>query len=403
MIGNQQRKLARLARDIAKNGLSPLENFALVQTTTKPKNNYVSLDGNRRLLALKLLRTPELCTGTDIHAAIKKLAGEAHGGLPAQVTGIVLDRDSAYKWIQRKHDTGLDGIGLEPWSTEAKKRFQAYLGKHSPALSIIDAIRARDDLTTDERDSLIDVPLTTVERVVLGEHFKRSLGLDYVDGKIVGGKDRTAVERVWKRIVLDFASGEKDVNDVRKLAERNKYIDAVIAAETKKRLAPSTPWELASAAAPSSKAGTRKPRLGTQRSTVATLRAHPLAIGDSKAELTYRELTKLKPESHCIAAALTIRLFLELSCIVYQRRCMGFNGQMELQQRLAKVLDHLVASGATTEKEVKGARRAVSDKHDLCSTDTLNAYSHSVHFVPRPTDIMRTWDQLYPFFQKVWA
>lgn len=48
-------KIHVLAKDIAENGISPIESFALLE---QDDGNYLTLEGNRRICALKLLIKP---------------------------------------------------------------------------------------------------------------------------------------------------------------------------------------------------------------------------------------------------------------------------------------------------------------------------------------------------------
>jgi hypothetical protein len=54
MVENQGDKIVNLAEDINKLGISDAERF-MVMIPTDKKLPYISLDGNRRLVALKLL------------------------------------------------------------------------------------------------------------------------------------------------------------------------------------------------------------------------------------------------------------------------------------------------------------------------------------------------------------
>ena len=51
-----------LARDIAKYGLNPIEQFALLDDDESDEDNpaYIVAEGNRRICALKLLHDPDL-------------------------------------------------------------------------------------------------------------------------------------------------------------------------------------------------------------------------------------------------------------------------------------------------------------------------------------------------------
>jgi hypothetical protein len=89
---------------------------------------------------------------------------------------VELQRDEAQKWIQREHDSDLQGIGTETWGAEARARFQeSSQGKKDPFLAIIDAVRARADLTSANREALKSVPVTTVERLLKDRYVKEAL------------------------------------------------------------------------------------------------------------------------------------------------------------------------------------------------------------------------------------
>ncbi|MCU7846467.1 MAG: hypothetical protein KZQ89_00420 [Candidatus Thiodiazotropha sp. (ex Lucinoma kastoroae)] len=56
-------KVKSLARDIAQYGLSPLESFAVVKDAA---DNYIAVEGNRRLCAATLLNDPELAPSSHV-------------------------------------------------------------------------------------------------------------------------------------------------------------------------------------------------------------------------------------------------------------------------------------------------------------------------------------------------
>jgi hypothetical protein len=68
----QDRKLAVLAKDIVDHGLSPSELPIVMQLPTDPKQ-FVVLEGNRRLTALKALENPNFLEGAVDAAVLKEL------------------------------------------------------------------------------------------------------------------------------------------------------------------------------------------------------------------------------------------------------------------------------------------------------------------------------------------
>lgn len=58
----QHESILSLARDIAKNGLNPIEQFALLpdDDAEDDASTYIVAEGNRRICALKLLHDPDL-------------------------------------------------------------------------------------------------------------------------------------------------------------------------------------------------------------------------------------------------------------------------------------------------------------------------------------------------------
>lgn len=73
LIGVERQKLVVLANDITEHGLRPIDRMLVI----RKGRNFVVVEGNRRLVAVKLLSNPDLADGTPIHAAIKRVAKSA--------------------------------------------------------------------------------------------------------------------------------------------------------------------------------------------------------------------------------------------------------------------------------------------------------------------------------------
>ena len=89
-----------IAKDIAKNGLNPLEIFALVPDKMS-ENVYTVAEGNRRLCAMKLLNDPELAPNSTLKKDFAELSKEWHEveSLPSIV---FQSREDVKIWLDRK-------------------------------------------------------------------------------------------------------------------------------------------------------------------------------------------------------------------------------------------------------------------------------------------------------------
>jgi hypothetical protein len=83
MIENQEEKLYNLAEHIVKNGPNPNDKIQVV-ASSHDKSKYIVLEGNRRIIALKLLENPELIDNPKylyLKRKFKRLNAESSGKL----------------------------------------------------------------------------------------------------------------------------------------------------------------------------------------------------------------------------------------------------------------------------------------------------------------------------------
>lgn len=411
LVSDQGKKLSNLAKDLLELGLSPLESFAVMPIAPGAKT-YLMLEGNRRLVALKLVRSPELVEGLDVYAAFKKLNKKYINALPSALPCVVMvDRAAARPWIERKHDRGMEGAGVEQWGAEAKSRFQESAGIKDPTLVLLDAVRAQRALTEAQKKALESVPFSTLERILTDSYVQTKLGLRLTKGLVTSDYAEAAVLKTLTQIALDL-TGKMNVNDVRTKKQRKDYIDSLPSKIIPKEKDRVDQWNFGErfqrpddhgrpAAKPLGRGQVLPP--SSRRKTVAPNRGLRLNVTDQKAANILGELRALKAEEFPMAGALLLRTFLEVSCISYQRaKGLPWQGA-ELSARIEAVAKHLEDQKMATKNELKGARKAASSQHDIASTNTLNAYVHNPQFVPRPSDLYATWDQLHPFFEKIWG
>ena len=192
----REEQVLELARDIAENGLNPLELFALIPSGY---NAYVSAEGNRRLCALKLLNDPDLAP-----AHLRKDFEKAASGwiLIKQLFAIVFkDHEAVKLWLDRTHAGFALGRGRRQWNAEQKARNSGY-SKNDLAQSILDLARKREFITLAERQGR----LSTVQRYLGNSLMRDALGLDISDlSSISTDLPENDFNIVFKRFMEDIA------------------------------------------------------------------------------------------------------------------------------------------------------------------------------------------------------
>lgn len=161
--GAQQ--ILRLARDIAENGPSPID-LALVV----PENGlFIVVEGNRRVLAMKLLKNPTLAKGSKIERAIHEVSRISEP-LDYMRCMVAPTRDEARRWIELRHNGSQQGVGVVDWSAEMQVRFtQNYSGQRGRAIRLTDALReayANDRELLDLIRAVRTAKITTLGRLV---------------------------------------------------------------------------------------------------------------------------------------------------------------------------------------------------------------------------------------------
>lgn len=205
-----------LARDIAANGLNPIEQFALIpdDNSDAADATYVVAEGNRRICALKLLHDPDLAPAKLRNGFAQAAAGWAGAGqLPCVVFD---DREAVDLWLTRIHDGEQGGIGRRKWSADQSARHSGS-DKDKLALTLLDYAEKKGLISADERKGT----LTTVSRYVTKKPVQEALGVDASDlSKIKLTRPEADFEILMGKFLGDLASGH--VNSRAKGAETFK-------------------------------------------------------------------------------------------------------------------------------------------------------------------------------------
>jgi len=160
-----------LANHIVKNGLNPLEVFALVKIG---EDTYISGEGNRRTCALKLLNDPNLAPKKEKSSFLK--LHDEWGGIEKIPAIIFEDKADAAIWIELTHGGQQGGAGRRRWEPLQYSRFKGESANRLAQFIIEYALENR--FLTKEQ---VDKKITTITRYFSNPIFRNVVGIDNSD------------------------------------------------------------------------------------------------------------------------------------------------------------------------------------------------------------------------------
>jgi hypothetical protein len=140
-------------------------------------------------------------------------------------------------------------------------------------------------------------------------------------------------------------------------------------------------------------------------------RTAKLNIADPKIEAIVTELRKLRVDGFPHSISVLFRVFFELSTDHY----LGANGvpvfikdpnrgdiPKTLDKKVNEAIDLLIAAGAG-KKDLDAVRRAVRDKQSPLYIHLMHGYVHNRFVIPKIRDLLASWDEAKPYFERIWA
>lgn len=227
-----------LARDVAANGLSPLDKFGAVAA---PEGGYTILEGNRRLCALILLHDPTLAPAKE-RKSFDRLSKSFDPTKIAIELIVFEDKDEADLWIDRKHAGPGNGVGPRPWNpVQLARRYGDKTG-NGLALALLEYAQDRRLISKADSDGI----LTTITRFV-SNPYVRSHGLGITTGradedfKFLG--TQALFERRLAQLLTDIIKHDNGATSRTSSDERKAYAEKHLVTITETDLDPDDPDE----------------------------------------------------------------------------------------------------------------------------------------------------------------
>jgi len=378
IISEQKAKLINLAESVSERGFSPIDR-CLVMRSPHRAGHFIVLEGDRRVLAAKLLRSPALVADLEMPESHKRRLVKAGQKLdPKKIERVdcfeIKDRPDGVEWIRQRHSGEDNGRGIVGWNAIAVARFKG----RDAALQAMDFVGAHADLTEEQAELLAGkFPISTLDRLLSTPDVRRSIGFEVVNGKLQTELPPEEALKPLRRMTIDLAEKRVTVSDLKSKEQQLEYVRNLKPAD-KPNLTKRTG---VLAAIEGIKETDFKPKLGSpggktkgprpSARTNVVPKSCKLNITNAKIEKINGELKILQLSKHVHAISVLLRVFLEMSVDEYlvsrasstlKSTRNGHISDKKLAAKVQEVVDHMVANGADR-KDFKGVLAALTDEH----------------------------------------
>lgn len=392
LISNE--KVKKLAQDIAENGISPLDIFAVMEDENE---NYIVLEGNRRICALTLLNDPDAAPPGD-KTYFEKLSEKSD--VPSEVPCVIFeDRDDARLWLERRHVGPLEGVGIVSWNAIQKTRF--FKGSNNTlAVKLLDYAVENDLMSEEDRQKGI---LTTATRFLSTPKVRHTLGISsgVSDSDIKIEVDKDQFDRVLGRFCDDLVNGSNGVTSRTNSKDREKYVRKLKTSG----IAPTThtePYLLGSkpdtdgGSSRIGEKGKRNNRNADLRDTIIP-NSCKVTITDKNLKRVYDELRGLELKKYPFAASILCRAFLEDVYHFFYESTQGKSFKGKVHVLLQENITFIEGSGdqltRKQQKALTALKQVQSSKANALSPHNLGAIAHAT-YSPDPLQLKRAWDNI---------
>lgn len=401
--------IKNLAKDIAINGLSPIDTLAVIEDENNA-GKYFVVEGNRRVCALTLLNSPQKNKlNKDFFTKLQKSSTV----IPQKVRCTVFEnREASNVWVERRHSGEQEGKGTAQWDAEQKSRFNVRRGKadkNALAASLLSYGQQKDYLPKILENKI----LTTVTRYVSNPYFRNTIGLRSKSSspEILIDVAVEEFDRVIKIFLQDALENEKVTSrhDVTKIGH---YARNLIENEEapKKRLEKTitlieknTIDETIQRASPTGKKNpqVQKPNNSSRDSTHPNKRTKLIPtsftaqISNPTLRRAYGELKTISVDEETLGSTLVFRVFLELLYERYHFKIQGNHTEMDTNKRIGKISEFIEKDEQLTrpEKNALAALKRIQSQGHLLSPKSLGANAHGGYY-PTANDLKTEWDNI---------
>jgi len=411
--GKVRSKVLKLASEIAKMGISPIEIPALVPMDISGKSRYVVVEGNRRIAALKLLQNPKKCPDERVRKQYLRLKAEAQVEIPGSLECVIFPALSETEyWIELRHGGERDGAGTVNWGPKEFDSFARRMGRYSANSSSVTLLGYALDEGLIDEDTYSAIPITNLTRVLSTTDVRDLMGAHVSKGEIFRVSNKSYFDRAVADVLMALARADVTVKDLKEKDQRVSFVSKIKVKEEwgsytlEPKTSLSQPSSLDSVSEPGTedgKGGTTPSngakggmRLSTERKRVVSPSMN-LKIENNRLRDIFVELKRLDAQFVNSGAVLT-RVFLEGCTDTYlDKHHIAYGYNDKLSAKAVKVRQHIIdnSSGSKTVKgDLKGYEMLSGSPNSIGSSDTLNCSVHNMGFSLTSTDLKLLWNNL---------
>jgi hypothetical protein len=427
-------KALEVVSSIATRGYFPNEPLLAI----KQGGEYVVIEGNRRLAALKALKDPTLLEGT-LHRHVERLSNKIEGPTSIKTVPVTVapSRRATDQQIAGRHV----GTPVLAWQAENRARFildkleEGYSNSDLQDLlgfSPTDVQKARQTKAVSEMarslqlapgvKARLDSPrakiFSTLERV-----FDSSVGRDYLrvvpdsEYGIKGTTTPAEFIRGFSKLITDVALGRQSSRTLNTNEDIRKYFESWRPEERPAHKAGSfvpgdviTGSRTATSRVPTAEsAGVKAKKI----SKTVIPRSFKIVYGNDRLVDIRGELTRIKRMQYPNAGAILLRVFFELAAVSFLERTgelkkiveglkakavpvpHGVPTMRQLAPALVNIAKKELSSGEATRVE-KALRYDAAAPFTISD---LHAFVHQVAELPSDRDILQFWVRTEPLFR----
>ena len=404
-----------LMGSIRDEGLDPGDSLYVVRS--EDGQDFVVLEGNRRLSALKVLSNPDILAGTDLPASMKKpLIREALGFERSDVEPLRCvrfdSREHANDWIQRRHTGVAGGEGRITWKPLEIQRFS---GDHT-TIDVIEFVGRNAGYSKEDwgkaHIALGGGKSTNLTRLLESAVGQSHLGITVETEPsrktpLLGVEPKWALE-VLKRIVDDILKGEVDSRRLNRASDIQNYFSSL-----PPELQPAPDKTVATPKAfkdinlvggrtkPPQKPPAKTKPVPRTRKTLAP-KKHPFNTSSStKLEMLVREAGTLDTARFPLSCAFVLRAIVELAINEYMKANalpLGPKGgpEFDLTTKANNVVKDLTSSGKVRSADLRAFKKRLLTRNSACSIQSLNGFVHNPYDLPTADALRAGWEATLP-------
>jgi hypothetical protein len=380
-------KIENLAKDIAEQGsLSPLDTIGVLRLENE---DYIVIEGNRRVCACMLLNNPDLSPDDSTRKKITNIKNS--GFVPVELECVIFeDRESADHWIKLRHEGPQGGIGTKEWNSEQKTRYIEKIGGRSPnkqALKLLDYAVEKGIIQNGKKS---DFKITTLTRYLSNPIVRNAFGLQ--NGEDLNSKhDELSFKNLVTQFFDDYKKGKvtSRSNKDKRVEYANELQNIVIGPPP-----PDNPIiDYGKQSGQKTEAKQKENRSKRDPAKRLYLPSSIFSINDKILNRVYLELKKIPVEPHELAVAYLFRAFIERLAVLYLKRHQPgkLGTDSKLHTKLKWVSEDLKNTHGISTKKLKVVNHAASAEYSKIGPSIFGMMVHLIH-IPSKRELNQMWD-----------